>query len=247
MKNLILGIFFLTVINGITAQTKVLKDNGSWFTFTNKVTLTNTLYFSNVTQQRRVNFLKNTQAFIIAPSINYKVTKNVSIGVGYMLYKYYSEGVSRPSIQKDENRFFQHITVNSLVGKVKWNQRFMFEERVIELIDTEATPNIISGTKYANRFRYRVQATFNMHKLKNNKYIMGKLSNEIKIKFSNGISNPDFDQNIFTALLGYNLLTNSAIWLGYGKFYFKTNTTNFVSNNFLHVHLSYNFDLRKKT
>lgn len=247
MKKIFLALFLLSVVNSINAQTEILKDYGVWFLFTNKVTITDKFYVANVTQQRRVGFLKNTQSFLIAPSINYKLIKNVSVGTGYMYYKYYPAGVFHPSIQKDENRFFQHITVGSTSGKVKLSQRFMFEERVIELINTNETPNVIDGEKYVNRFRYRLEATFNMCKLKNNSYIIGKLSNEIRVRFSDGITEPDFDQNNFTALLGYKLLNNSTIWMGYGRHYFRKNATKFASNTVLHVNLSYDFDLTKKT
>lgn len=99
---------------------------------------------------------------------------------------------------------------------------------------------------YVNRFRYSVEATTNLFKLKNEKYIMGRVSNEIRIRFADGITEPDFDQNNFEALLGYNVLSNSTIWVGYARYYYRKNATLYVSNNLLHVTLSYNFDITKK-
>ncbi|SNR67330.1 DUF2490 domain-containing protein [Lutibacter flavus] len=159
MKSLILGIFFLFTFNTLNAQTEILKDNGSWFTFTNNIKLSNKFYFLNITQQRLVHFLKSTQAFLYSPSINYNFTKNTSIGVGYLHCRSFPEGVSAPSIHKNENRFFQHLTIRSTLGKFKLSQWFCFEERVIELINLSVSPNVIDGDKYVNRFRYRLQAT----------------------------------------------------------------------------------------
>ena len=247
MKNIIIGILFLIALNNLNAQTEILKNNGAWLTFTNNIKLSNKFYLSNVIQQRRVRFLKNTQAFLYASSINFKFTKNTSIGAGYLHYKYFPEGVSAPSIHKNEHSFFQQLTISSILGKFKLIQRFRFEERVIELINTNVTPNIINGNKYVNRFRYRIQAITNLVKLKNNNYILGKLSNEIRIRFAGGgIANPDFDQNNFAALIGYKLLPNSTIWMGYGKYYFRKTSSLYVSNNILHLTLSYNIDLSKK-
>jgi hypothetical protein len=247
MKKATIGLLIILAVNNLSAQTEILKDNGSWLTLTNNIKLSNKFYISNVTQQRRVPFLKSTQAFLYAPSINFKFSKNTSIGVGYLHYKYFPEGVSAPSIHKNENRFFQHLIISSTVGKFKLNQRFRFEERVIELINSNVTPNIIDGDKYVNRFRYRLQATTNLFKLKNNNYLLGKLSNEIRIRFAGGgISSPDFDQNNFQALLGYKLLPNSTIWMGYGRYYFRKTSSLYVSNDILHVTLSYNVDLSKK-
>lgn len=247
MKNILLGFLFLFLLNNLNAQTEILKDYGSWFTITNNIKLSNKFYILNLSQQRRVCFLKNTQAFLYSPSINYNLTKNTSIGVGYLHYKSFPEGRAAASIHKNENRFFQHLTIRSIVGKFKLSQWFSFEERVIELINSSVNPNVIDGTKYVNRFRYRLQATTNLFKLKNNNYILGKLSNEIRIRFGGGgISNPDFDQNNFAALLGYKLLPNSTIWMGYGRYYFRKTSLLYVSNDILHVTLSYNIDLSKR-
>ena len=245
-RRLLVLLFFLIGLVRLDAQTTILKDNGSWLTFSSKITITNKLYISNVIQQRRVGFLSNTQGFLFTPSINYYLSKNVSVGAGYLHYTYFPNGSSHASIKKEEDRFFQHISFGSTIGKVKMNQRFMFEERVVDLINTNVSPNIIEGTRYVNRFRYRTLATLNLYKLKNNKYLLGRLSNEIRIRFSTGIKAPDFDQNNFAALVGYKLLNNSSIWIGYGNYYFRKNSTNYVSNHLLHVNLSYNFDIRKK-
>ncbi|SDW36103.1 Protein of unknown function [Lutibacter oricola] len=241
-----MALLILTV-NKAVSQTEILKDRGSWLTFINKVKLSEKFYFLNVTQQRRVRFLKETQSYLFMPSINYKLNNSVTVGAGYLYYKYYPNGVSHSSIHKSENRFFQHISLTNTSGKFKIGHRLMFEERVIDLINTSVTPNVIESNKYVNRLRYRLRATTNLFKLKNDKHIMGRLSNEIRIRFANGITEPDFDQNNFEALLGYKLLSNSTIWAGYGRYYFRKNSAKYVSNNIMHITLSYNFDVTKKS
>lgn len=248
MKIFLLGLVFLLAFNNLNAQeTEILKDQGAWFTFINKVKLSEKIYFVNVSQQRRASFLKETKGFLFAPSINYKLSNNVSLGVGYLFYRYFPNGVSHSSIHKNENRFFQHITLSSEIGKFKIANRLMLEERVIDQINTNVTPNVIEGDKYVNRFRYRFRATTNLLKLKNNKYILGQISEEIRIRFIGGITEPDFDQNNFEALLGYKLLSNSTIFAGYGRYYSRKNSSKYVSQNLLHVTLSYNFDVSKKS
>jgi hypothetical protein len=246
MKKLVLGLFILIAINNITAQTEILKDNGAWLTFSSKVTVSDKFFISNVFQQRRSDFLANTQGFFITPSLNYKITKGISVGVGYIYYKGFPEGAAHAPIHWAENSWYQSVSVSSSVGKINLNQRFMFEERTIDLIDANFSPNVIDGKKHVNRFRYRLQASFKMFKLKNDKFIMGKLSNETRIRFSDGVSNPDFDQNNFCALLGYKLLNNSSVWMGYGRYYYKLNSSKYVASNLLHLNISYNIDLRKK-
>lgn len=246
MKYIISTLFTFIIFNNLNAQTEVVKDYGSWLTLTNKIKVSEKFYITNVTEQRRVDFLKNTQAFLIAPSINYKISKNVSFGAGYMHYTYFPNGVLHASIKKEENRFFQDLIVGSSIGSFKINNRLRFEERVIDVINTSVNPNVIDGNKHTNRIRYRIQATTNLVKLKNETYIMGKLSNEIRIRFGTGITEPDFDQNNFAALLGYKLLPNSTIWMGYGRYYFKKSSSLYNSNTILHINLSYDFDVTKR-
>ncbi|PHS54403.1 MAG: hypothetical protein COB01_02120 [Lutibacter sp.] len=246
LKNILLGFFLLATIHSLSGQTEILKSKGSWFTFSNKIVISNKFYIVNAFQQRRVDFVDNTEGFFLTPSLNYKLTRNISIGGGYIYYKGFPNGVSYRPIHWVENTFFQHVTVSSNADKINIIQRFMFEERTIDLINTKVTPNVINGNKYVSRFRYRLQISFNMLKLKNDKFIIGKLSNETRIRFSDGVSNPDFDQNNFAVLLGCQLLKNSSVWMGYGRYYCKINSSQYVANNLLHLNLSYNIDLRKK-
>jgi hypothetical protein len=239
----LLFISIIYVLNTFSQETVVLKDTGSWFTLSNSVIVSDNFYFANVFQQRRVDFLNKTQAFLVAPSINYKVSKNLTFGAGYLFYKYYPNGVSHSEIKKDEHRFFQNLILNTNTGRFKLNNRLRFEQRAIESIENKE----IIGRKKVNRLRYRFQVTTNLFKLNKNKHLLGKLSNELRIRFATGLSNPDFDQNNFAALLGYKLVPNSSIWLGYGRYYFKKNSATFISNDILHLNISYNFDIRKQS
>lgn len=248
MRILRLTILFFILINSLNAQTTVLKDKGSWLTLTNNLKFSDKFSFGNITQLRTVDFLQNKQSFLIQPGAFYKINKNVSIGAGYLLFVYYPNGVSHSPIKKYENRIWESLTVNSNIGNSKLSQRFVFEQRFIDKIGINSEDEYnIDGSKYSQRFRYRLEVTTNLLKLKNYKVIYGKLSNEIRIRFQTGLTEPDFDQNNFAALLGYQLLDNSKIWVGYGRYYFKVNSNLFISNNILHITLNYNLNFSKKT
>ena len=246
MKKLFFVLPFLIAIQNINAQTEVLKETGSWFTFTNKIKLSNKLYFGNVSQMRRIDFMDDIKIVLLRPSLNYKINTNITVGMGYMFFRAYPNGVVHASITKGETRFWQHITLNSSVGKTNFFNRFIFESRFKDVINTEVTPNVIEGTTYAQRFRYRLLATFNLFKLKNNNYILGKVSNEVRIGFKTGLSQPGFDQNNFYTYLGYKLFDNSKAWIGYGRNYFKKSEGTYLSEDILQVALSYDFDVSKK-
>lgn len=246
MKKTILILLFFWTIVPVQSQSTMLKENGSWITFSNKITLTDNLYISHLNQMRRVSFMKNTQINLMVSSLNYKLNKNIIVGAGYIGLKFHPYGVKHAPIKKDEHRIWQHITIKSSINKLKLSNRFMFEERFKDVINTSTTPNFIDGTSYAQRFRYRIQTYFNVFQLKNKKMILGKVSNEIRVKFNTGLSEPGFDQNNFEALLGYNLFKTSKLWIGYGRDYFKYGNDKFKRNNKLHIAMNYDFDLRSK-
>lgn len=176
MKKIIFVLTFLTAINSTNAQTEILKETGSWVTFTNKVKLSEKWSFGNISQMRRVDFMDKINISVVKPSLNYKLNKNITVGVGYMFLRLFPNGVNHSSIKKNESRFWQHITLNMATKKIKFYNRFIFEARFKDIINTKVTPNVIDGSYYAQRFRYRILSTFNLFKLKNNKYILGKIS-----------------------------------------------------------------------
>ncbi len=247
IKKPLLFFLFLIITIRVSSQTTVLKDVGFWFTMSNKVKITDKFYFNNELQFRRVDFVKNPQVFYIKPSLNYKIGKNVTFGAGYMFFRAHVYGESHPIITRNENRLWQMVAIKSKTRKATFTNRFMFEERFKGNIVIENDTPYISGTVYAQRFRYRLSAAFNLFKLKNEKYILGKVTEEIRIRFNNGISDPDFDQNNFNVYLGYSLLDNSKIWLGYGKDYYKINSDVFWTIDILRISWNYDFDFSKRS
>ena len=182
----------------------------------------------------------------IKPSVNFKSSKNLSFGLGYVYFKSFPNGVRHAPIKKEENRIWQHITLNAKLGAISVSNRFIFEQRFKDVINKKVNPNLIDGTIYAQRFRYRFQASFKIATISNGRFLLGKVSNELRIRFKTGLSEPEYDQNNFRILTGYPLLENSTIWLGYGRDYNKINSELFVANNILLISINYDFDLRSK-
>ena len=106
----------------------------------NKFKVTEKLDFFNVAQWRQVDFASTNRIFLVMPGVNYKLTKNITTGAGYIYVNFNQEGIRIPSLDY-ENRFWQHITFSSTYGKVKMSQRFMMEERWKKSLNgTESTP-----------------------------------------------------------------------------------------------------------
>ncbi len=154
-----------------------------------------------------------------------------------MYLNYKSAGIRIPSLDY-EDRIFQQVALNSSYGKIKIAQRFRFEERFKTKLD--------KSSSYANRFRYRINFDFNLVRLSNGKHLLGKISEEMRIRFGSGLNKPEFDQNNFSALLGYKLFDNSKLYFGYGRDFYKSGKSDYWGDHLLHVVVNYNFDFSKK-
>ena len=235
MKKYLFGLFLVLSLNNINAQEIDTNESGSWYTLANKFKVTEKFYFSNVTQLRMVDFAEKSRIFLIAPGANYKIGKSLTASVGYMYLNFYQEGIRIHSVDY-ENRIWQAVSLSSTFGKVKMNQRLMFEQRYLTKV---------SGAKaYQNRFRYRLNFDFNLFKLKNDKYILGKISEELRIRTGSGVNEPEFDQNNFGVFLGYKLLDNSKIYAGYQRDFYQIG--DYWGDHLLHIMLTYDFDFTKK-
>jgi len=235
MKKYLFGLILILSLNNIRAQEIDTNESGSWNTLVNKFKITENFYFSNVTQIRMVDFAEKARIFLIAPGANYKFGKSLTTSAGYIYINFYQEGIRIPSVDY-ENRIWEAISLSSTFGKIKMNQRFMLEQRNLHKLD--------KTTVYQNRFRYRINLDFNLFKLKNDKYILGKISEELRIRSGSGFNEPEFDQNNFGVFLGYKLLDNSKIYAGYQRDYYKGK--DYWGDHLIHIMLTYDFDFTKK-
>lgn len=236
MKKYLVGIIFIIAFfQGLKAQEIETNELGSWYTLTNKFKVSERFYFSSVVQLRLVDFVQNARIFLVAPGVNYKINKSLTGAAGYMYLDFHQEGIRITSLNY-ENRIWEAISYASTLGKVKVNQRLMLEQRYFTRVN--------ETTSYQNRIRYRINFDFNLFKLKNDKYILGKVSEEIRIRSKNGFNEPQFDQNNFAVFLGYKLLNNSKIYAGYQRNFYKI--PDYWGDHLLHIMFSYDFDFTKK-
>jgi len=235
MKKYFIALLFVLTIKSVNAQVVETNETGSWFSLINKFKVSEKFYFSNVFQLRRVNFSETARIFLIAPGANYKIKKNLTGSVGYMYLNFYQEGIRISSLDY-EHRIWEAISYSSTLGKVKIGHRFMLEQRYFTRVS--------GTTAYSNRLRYRINFDFNLFKLKNDKYILGKVSEEIRIRSDSGFNEPEFDQNNFGVFLGYKLLNNSKVYAGYQRNFYQI--PDYWGDHLLHVIFTYDFDFSKK-
>ncbi|MBG7630463.1 MAG: DUF2490 domain-containing protein [Bacteroidetes bacterium] len=235
MKKYFLVCIFVFTLQYTNAQEEKHNESGSWYTLVNKFKFSEKFSVSNVTQIRIVDFIENTRIFLVAPGVNYKLGKTATASAGYMYLNFSQEGIRIPSVDY-ENRLYEAVSFSSTFGKIKMNQRFMLEQRYLTKLN--------GSELYQNRFRYRINLDFNIAKFKNGKHLLGKVTEELRIRFASGFDEPQFDQNNFGVFLGYQLLDNSKIYAGYQRNYY--NLGDYWGDHLLHIMFCYDFDFSKK-
>jgi hypothetical protein len=161
-------------------------------------------------------FINPTQEnlYVIRLQGRYKINANLEIGGGFA---YFSVATQNPDISFDfripEYRGQQDITWKQDFGNFTLNQRFQVEERFFQNANKE---ELISGTTYFWRFRYRLQGEYSCWK-KENQYLKAIVYDELMFNGGKNVVKNTFDQNRVYAALQYGVNKNIALELGYLK------------------------------
>ena len=159
-------------------------------------------------------FLKPVQEnlYVVRIQGRYKINDQLETGAGFA---YFSVDTQVPEINPDYNtpeyRCQQDLTWKSNVNKVTLIQRFQVEERFIRNASKE---ELLSGTTFFWRFRYRLQGDYTFWK-KEKQLLKAVVSDEIMFNFGEKIIKNTFDQNRIYAAIHYGLNSNLALELGY--------------------------------
>ena len=210
------------------------NESGSWYSLINNVKIDEKLSVGSVLELRMVDFAQNQRVFLFVPQVNYKLNKTLSLSIGYSHLNFSQTGIRPPSLNY-EDRLFQQVQLTHGNGKVKFGHRFRLEERFKTALD--------QSSSYANRYRYRFSADFNIVRFSNGTHFIGRIYDELRIGFGSGLREPKFDQNYFAALVGYALNKHSKLYLGYGRNVYRSSVSGHWGDHLLHVKFHYNIDL----
>jgi hypothetical protein len=204
-------LFLTTQIN---AQTEKNIDHQSllWTRYYNHLTLNNK--WSIHTEFDNRIFINPTEQnlFAIRMQGRYKINANIEVGGGFV---YFSVTTQDPDVSFDfkipEYRGQQDITWKQDFGSFTLNQRYQVEERFFQNANKE---ELLSGTTFFWRFRYRLQGEYSCWK-KENQYLKAIVYDELMINGGKNIVKNTFDQNRIYAALQYGVNKNIALELGY--------------------------------
>lgn len=140
----------LLVSAGISQQSHF----GSFNVINTKLILSEKWSLFNELQLRSQSFYDNHFYHEVKGGVSYAINKNFSLLLGAGKYITYSDGGSfKEPVSADEFRFWQQLTMNQYLERVKFEHRYRVEQRWFK-------------TGYRNRFRYRLNAVVPINKSK---------------------------------------------------------------------------------
>jgi hypothetical protein len=198
------------------AQTEKNIDHQNllWTRYYNQLTISNK--WSIHTEFDNRIFINPTEENLYEMRVQgrYKINTEFEIGGGFA---YFSVATQVPEVTSDfrtpEYRGQQDITWKKDFDRFTVNQRFQTEERFFRNANKV---ELLSGTTYYWRFRYRLQGEYSFLK-KENQYLKAIIYDELMINAGKNVVENVFDQNRIYAALQYGVNKNIALELGYLK------------------------------
>lgn len=228
------------------AQTRITDNNNiGWFAANATFNLSEKIGIHTEYQWRRDDYVDNWQQGLLRVGVNYKLTPETLLRVGYGWAETYPYGdIPLNGMGKDftEHRIFEMVQFNNKVSQLGISHRFMLEQRWIGRY-TKASLDKEDDYLYLNRLRYMVRFQLPIYQK-----LYAAVYDEIFIGFGGNIGENIFDQNRFGALIGYPITKNFKLEGGYlnqtvqlGR---EVNNKNvFQHNNGFIVSALFNFEL----
>ena len=203
MKNQLLIILFLINIFSVKSQE---SNIGNWLIYFGNKDLNSSFNWHHEIQHRNYNILGELEQLLVRTGLGYNVNENNNILLGYGFIDSRNKAIESNEILKvNEHRIYQQFISKQVIGKIKIQHRYRFEQRFIE---------------DDFKLRYRYFLSLNIPLKTNKKYYISAY-NEIFIDASQENS---FDRNRIYGGLGYKLNSNIKLELGYMNQIFNNST-----------------------
>ena len=209
------AIIVLTIATSpLLAQTEVHGDNDVWFLGLNSIALSEKWSLFNEIHLRRHRWLNQKEQFLLRPAVNYAFNDAVVATVGYTYIRTYPYGEYPLPISVPENNVWEQITLSHrITEQVSIAHRYRIEHRFIGDIQTDGTgaPEI-DGTRFAQRFRYRLTANFPIVRNEDDlARVYGHVFDELWVNLRDELHVMNFDRNWLYLGIGYRFSPEARI------------------------------------
>ncbi len=223
MKNSILLLILLCIVNVTRAQETGEDNLGVWYMYSGSHKISNKISLKSTVQVRTYEPISNFNIFFLSTGASYSIDNNLSAGFNYAYQNWDKSFESNDNPNTNEHRFIEQISLKSLVGKTSLDNRLRLENRFMDNSSSKETQH---------RLRYRFQATFPLSK---------KLFLNFYDELFYNLKAFKFQQNRLYGALGIKAAENYSFQLGYMKHSFKT-----TAFDRLQIGMSIKTDWRKK-
>jgi hypothetical protein len=249
-NTLLIVLLFLSAYSFAQEERLNDRNNINWLAYTGSFKLSDRFAVHTEYQWRRTDGFKNWQQGLFRTGLNYSLSKDVNLILGYAFAETFSYGDYPAAFAFPEHRMFEQLLIKNPLGSVNLSHRFMLEQRFVGSVSLQ-NGDKRTAYNYLNRMRYRAKAEIPLQKNNGaNKWSL-ILQDEIFIGWGENIGANIFDQNRVGVLVGYKVNDLLKLEAGYinqtlqqGKRI--NNKPVFQHNNGLLLAANFSFDLRKK-
>jgi hypothetical protein len=228
------------------AQTEKTVDHQSllWTRYSNQLTFNSKWLILSEFDNRVFIHPFEENLYLIRIQGRYKINKDVDLGAGFA---YFSVATQDPetinNFRAPEYRAEQNITWRQEYDSFTMNQRFQVEERFIHNANKQ---ELLPGTTFYWRFRYRLQGEYSCWK-KENQYLKAIVYDELMINGGENVVKNTFDQNRIYAALQYGINKNIALELGYlYSFQQRASGVDYFDRDIIRFSFYHKINLQKK-
>lgn len=238
-------LFILIVTIRAHAQTEVYGDNDVWFLLLNKVQLSEKWSFLNETHLRRHQWLEQKEQFLLRPGVNYTFNPAVTATAGYTYIRTYPYGEYPLAISVPENNVWEQITLShNITEQVSMSHRYRIEHRWIGSIRNDGvTPPNIDGTRFTQRFRYRLTANFPIITTGEGTRLYGHVFDELWFNLRDELHVAGFDRNWLYLGVGYRFSPAARLEVAFLDQWINQPNDRYEHNPTLQFTIGYDFDL----
>jgi hypothetical protein len=207
------------------------SDFGSWNIIITNLKLSQRWTVFNELQIRSQSFYDNFYYYEIKGGAAYTINNNISFLLGTGKYVTYSDpGDFTKPIASNETRFWQQVTLNHFLDRLKFEHRYRAEQRWYK------------DGNYRNRFRYRLNiiVPLNHNKMGPKTFYLAAFD---EIFFTN--KTPWFERNRFFAGAGYQAAKWITIQPGYAYQYDYNNNVNPLKKHFFQITMLFDLDAQE--
>jgi hypothetical protein len=241
---LLLGCLVLAI--QISAQQITVGNTNTWFLMINRLELSNKWTFTNEIHERTGNLLKTQGQFLLRPSFDFHLNKNIETSIGYSYIHVWPYSPYSLAIQKSENNLWEQVLIKYEIGKIRFQNRFRQENRWFDQIELNNGEYKKNGIDYANRFRFRFIMTFDVYKFeKPGRTLFINLWDEIWFNQDNHLRPTDFTRNWLYLGAGIKFDSKTNLQLAYLNALDKTGTSTFIQSSIIQLTFQRNFSLMK--